>query len=116
MVRNNRSIGFAWLDIDNRQSNTVQYVNIECLSLLPRDTAGQRNFRTISKSYYAATKAFILIYDVTNVDTFDLIEQFHQFIEEVDRSMNNIDCFIIIIIVFFLSLFFFHCRLERIRY
>lgn len=53
-----------------------------------RDTAGQKNFRTIGKSYYATTKAFILVYDVTNAETFRLIEQFNLFIEQVRLKEN----------------------------
>ncbi len=48
-----------------------------------RDTAGQRNFRTIGRGYYASTKAFVLVYDVTNMETFRLIEHFSQLIEQV---------------------------------
>jgi GTPase SAR1 family protein len=48
-----------------------------------RDTAGQKNFRTIGKTHYASTKAFVLVYDVTNEETFHLIEQFNEFIERV---------------------------------
>jgi GTPase SAR1 family protein len=51
--------------------------------ILSRDTAGQRHFRTIGKSHYASTKAFVLVYDVTNPETFRLIEQFNQLIEQV---------------------------------
>jgi GTPase SAR1 family protein len=48
-----------------------------------RDTAGQRNFRTIGRGYYTSTKAFVLVYDVTNIESFRLIEQFSQMIEQV---------------------------------
>ncbi len=48
-----------------------------------RDTAGQQNFRTMGKAHYASTRAFILVYDVTNKETFSLIEQFNRFIEQV---------------------------------
>ena len=54
-----------------------------------RDTAGQKNFRTINRSYYASTKAFILVYDVTNPETFQLIEQLSRFIEHVCREEIN---------------------------
>jgi GTPase SAR1 family protein len=50
---------------------------------ISRDTAGQRNFRTIGRSYYASTKAFVLVYDVTNEETFNLIEEFSRLIEQV---------------------------------
>ncbi len=48
-----------------------------------RDTAGQRNFRTIGRGYYASTRAFVLVYDVTNMETFRLVEHFSQLIEQV---------------------------------
>lgn len=48
-----------------------------------RDTAGQRNFRTIGRGYYTSTKAFVLVYDVTNMETFRLIEHFSRSIEQV---------------------------------
>lgn len=54
--------------------------------LLYRDTAGQKNFRTIGKSYYAKTNAFVLVYDVTNKETFHLIEEFNNLIEQVCLS------------------------------
>lgn len=53
-----------------------------------RDTAGQRNFRTIGRGYYTSTKAFVLVYDVTNMETFRLIEHFSRSIEQV-RSNSS---------------------------
>ncbi|CAF0743711.1 unnamed protein product [Rotaria sp. Silwood1] len=53
------------------------------------DTAGQRNFRTIGKNYYASTKAFVLIYDVTNEESFNLIQQFNQLIEQTGLDMER---------------------------
>lgn len=50
---------------------------------MSRDTAGQRNFRTIGKGYYASTKAFVLVYDVTNMESFRLVEYFSQLIDQV---------------------------------
>lgn len=54
--------------------------------LMSRDTAGQRNFRTIGKGYYSSSKAFVLVYDVTNIESFRLIEFFSQLIDEVSRT------------------------------
>lgn len=59
------------------------------LNFYQRDTAGQRNFRTIGKSYYASTKAFVLVYDVTNPETFNLIEQFNKLIEQVSLKKKR---------------------------
>ncbi|CAF1144826.1 unnamed protein product [Adineta steineri] len=53
------------------------------------DTAGQRNFRTIGRGYYASTKAFVLVYDVTNMETFRLIECFSQLIEQVGLDIER---------------------------
>ncbi|CAM4769032.1 unnamed protein product [Rotaria magnacalcarata] len=53
------------------------------------DTAGQKNFRTIGKSYYTLTKAFVLVYDVTTEETFDLIQQFSQLIEETGLDVER---------------------------
>lgn len=52
-------------------------------TVLYRDTAGQKNFRTIGKSHYGTTQAFVLVYDVTNEETFHLIEEFNHLIEQV---------------------------------
>jgi GTPase SAR1 family protein len=56
---------------------------------MSRDTAGQRNFRTIGKGYYSSTKAFVLVYDVTNMESFRLIEYFNRMIEQV----SQFDCY-----------------------
>jgi len=53
------------------------------------DTAGQRNFRTIGRGYYASTKAFVLVYDVTNMETFRLVEHFSQLIEQAGLDMER---------------------------
>ncbi|CAF1170593.1 unnamed protein product [Adineta ricciae] len=53
------------------------------------DTAGQRNFRTIGRGYYASTKAFILVYDVTNMETFRLIENFNHLIEQAGLDIER---------------------------
>ncbi|UJR13994.1 hypothetical protein I4U23_000994 [Adineta vaga] len=53
------------------------------------DTAGQRNFRTIGRGYYNSTKAFVLVYDVTNMETFRLIESFNQLIEQAGLDIER---------------------------
>ncbi|RKP06244.1 P-loop containing nucleoside triphosphate hydrolase protein [Thamnocephalis sphaerospora] len=43
------------------------------------DTAGQERFRTLTSSYYRGAQGVILVYDVTNRDTFDqLANWFHE--------------------------------------
>ena len=46
------------------------------------DTAGQERFRTITASYYRGSNGIILVYDVTNRDSFEHISYW---MKEVDR-------------------------------
>jgi Ras-related protein Rab-1A len=48
------------------------------------DTAGQERFRHITTSYFRGAEAVVLVYDVTDRDTFDHIADWvHQVVEEV---------------------------------
>jgi Ras-related protein Rab-1A len=47
------------------------------------DTAGQERFRTITTSYYKGAQAIIIVYDVTDKDSFDHLKNW----------MNDIDKF-----------------------
>ena len=40
------------------------------------DTAGQERFRTITNTYYKSAHSVILVYDITNLETFESIENF----------------------------------------
>ena len=46
------------------------------------DTAGQDRFRTITKNYYKGANGIILIYDVTNTETYDNVENWISQIKE----------------------------------
>ncbi len=46
------------------------------------DTAGQERFRTITSAYYRGADGIIIVYDVTNPESFDHIEDW---LSEVDR-------------------------------
>ena len=49
------------------------------------DTAGQERFRTLTTSYYRGTHCCILVFDITNVDSFyhlyHWIDQYNYFCE-----------------------------------
>ncbi|KAI8137557.1 P-loop containing nucleoside triphosphate hydrolase protein [Fennellomyces sp. T-0311] len=45
------------------------------------DTAGQERFRTITSSYYRGAHGIIVVYDVTDQDTFNNVKQWMQEIE-----------------------------------
>ncbi|KAG2195085.1 hypothetical protein INT46_002648 [Mucor plumbeus] len=46
------------------------------------DTAGQERFRTITSSYYRGAHGIIVVYDVTDADSFNNVKQWMQ---EIDR-------------------------------
>lgn len=46
------------------------------------DTAGQERFRTITSSYYRGAHGIIVVYDVTDQDTFSNVKQW---LDEIDR-------------------------------
>jgi Ras-related protein Rab-1A len=46
------------------------------------DTAGQERFRTITSSYYRGAHGIIVVYDVTDVDSFNNVKQW---LHEIDR-------------------------------
>lgn len=46
------------------------------------DTAGQERFRTITSSYYRGAHGIIVVYDCTDLETFNNLKQW---LEEIDR-------------------------------
>jgi len=46
------------------------------------DTAGQERFRTITSSYYRGAHGIIVVYDVTDADSFNNVKQW---LHEIDR-------------------------------
>ncbi|KAG4303069.1 hypothetical protein PCANB_000665 [Pneumocystis canis] len=50
------------------------------------DTAGQERFRTITSSYYRGAHGIIIVYDVTDQDTFNNVKQW---LQEIDRHASE---------------------------
>mmetsp|Transcript_49208 Transcript_49208/g.71860 ORF Transcript_49208/g.71860 Transcript_49208/m.71860 type:complete len:109 (+) Transcript_49208:102-428(+) len=46
------------------------------------DTAGQERFRTITSSYYRGAHGIIVVYDVTDMESFNNVKQW---LHEIDR-------------------------------
>lgn len=67
-------------------------VHLPCspLGVAPRsaqwDTAGQERFKTITAAYYRGADGIILVYDVTNRESFDSIRKW---VREVDRYASQ---------------------------
>ncbi|KAJ6826031.1 ras-related protein RABD1 [Iris pallida] len=53
------------------------------------DTAGQERFRTITSSYYRGAHGIIIVYDVTDMDSFNNVKQW---LSEIDRYANDSVC------------------------
>ncbi|CAO3663179.1 unnamed protein product [Umbelopsis vinacea] len=50
------------------------------------DTAGQERFRTLTSSYYRGAQGVILVYDVSNRDTFDALQNWHNELKTYSSS------------------------------
>lgn len=50
------------------------------------DTAGQERFRTITSSYYRGAQGIIIVYDVTDKDSFNNVKQW---LHEIDRYASE---------------------------
>jgi len=55
------------------------------------DTAGQERFRTLTSSYYRGAHGIIIVYDVTNRESFDNVRQWMQEIDKfASESVNKL--------------------------
>ena len=57
------------------------------------DTAGQERFRTLTASYYRGAHGIIVVYDVTDRDTFENVRQWMQ---EIDKFATDNVCKVIV--------------------
>lgn len=73
-------------------SRTIK-INDKAIKLQMWDTAGQENFRSITRSYYRGAVAALLLYDITNRDSFANIERW------LAEAKNNANHDITIILV-----------------
>jgi Ras-related protein Rab-1A len=53
------------------------------------DTAGQERFRTITSAYYRGADGIIMVYDVTNQESFDHV---NDWLSEVNRYASEGTC------------------------
>ncbi|KAJ3275906.1 hypothetical protein HDV01_006772 [Terramyces sp. JEL0728] len=91
-----------WYDFDSRQDDTytesyistigvdfkIRTIELEgkTVKLQIWDTAGQERFRTITSSYYRGAHGIIVVYDVTDQDTFTNVKQW---LQEIDRYASE---------------------------
>lgn len=53
------------------------------------DTAGQERFRTITSSYYRGANGIIIVYDITDMESFNNVKQW---LSEIDKYANDSVC------------------------
>ena len=58
------------------------------------DTAGQEKFRTITSTYYKGADAILLVYDITNRESFDDINNY--WIHEIEKNGSEVQNLILI--------------------
>ena len=74
--------------VKNMQLNTGKIVKVQIW-----DTAGQDRFRAITKNYYKGANGIILIYDITNQQTFENVKNW---ITQIKEEANENVCIFLI--------------------
>lgn len=68
-------------------NDTYTWVNNTILVIF-QDTAGQERFRTLTPSYYRDAQGAILVYDVSNMNTFSKLETWLNELETYSTKSN----------------------------
>lgn len=68
-------------------------INNKKINLKIWDSAGQERFRSIQKNYYNKVDGIIFVYDVTNQESFNLINDWLN--EVIENTKKNVNCIIV---------------------
>ncbi|KAH7543646.1 hypothetical protein FEM48_Zijuj02G0206100 [Ziziphus jujuba var. spinosa] len=87
----NKNRGAGWEDYQaaDCELEAVLYPNLTAILAIRWDTAGQERFRTITSSYYRGAHGIIIVYDVTEMESFNNVKQW---LNEIDRYANDSVC------------------------
>jgi Ras-related protein Rab-2A len=70
-------------------SSTIININKRKIKINIWDTAGQEAFRSITRSYYKASTAILLVYDITNIQSFNSLDRwYHEIKCNINSSYN----------------------------
>ena len=74
------------IDVKNHET-TIEGIQIKVRIW---DTAGQERFRSIQKQYYNQVNGILFVYDITNRESFDIIPQWLENVNEIANDKNFI--------------------------
>jgi small GTP-binding protein len=85
------------IKIEDVEVNTNGNNENKCFEIAVYDTSGQERFRSIPRNYIRGSDGIILIYDITNKQSFEHIETWLESISDI-RSKNNNDYFLVMLL------------------
>ena len=77
-------ISFSTIGVDFR-SRTVSLENNKKVKIFLWDTAGQERYRNVASNYYNGTDCVLLVFDITSVESFTILDYWVQQLEQRNR-------------------------------
>lgn len=70
------------------RATTLGVDKLDLILFSLRDTAGQERFRTLTTAYYRGAMGILIMYDVTNMDSFNHLTYWFRNVEEVSHWIS----------------------------
>ena len=77
-------IAFSTIGVDFR-SRTISLDNKKRVKIFLWDTAAQERYRNVASNYYNGTDCVLLVFDITSVESFTILDYWVQQLEERNR-------------------------------
>ncbi len=76
------------------QTKTIT-LNNKIVKIQAWDTAGQERFQTMTNGYYRGARAILLVYDITNQESFDRLEEY--WFDHIDVAIKDkqVPCYLV---------------------
>jgi small GTP-binding protein len=77
VFRNDKRVKLQiWVNLLEKNRNLIDFIKFNSIifSRNLKDTAGQERYRTITTAYYRGAMGFILMYDITNEESFNAVQ------------------------------------------